>query len=57
MADINTKPLHSGCNKVVLIFCQQLSLIVYLDDSNQSCLHHQDALSENGDVMGEFSYL
>lgn len=31
--------------------------IVYLDDPNQSCLHHQDPLSENGDVMGEFSYL
>lgn len=29
----------------------------YLNDPNQGRLHHQNPLSENGDVMGEFSYL
>ena len=31
--------------------------IIYLNDPNKSGLHHQDPLSENGDVMGEFRHL
>lgn len=30
---------------------------MYLNDPNQRGLHHQDALSENRDVMSEFCHL